>query len=153
MKRIYLLWIVLLSFSGAVQAGDIYKLSAEMDYGKAYKRVYNALEKNRFFVIEEIDIGKNLARFKDKWDDYNTNQLEELQVMVICNGWYANQVGNADPDMLALCPMRVTLIHKAGTTTALFARPTTFAKNSKALPVLQEVEESILNAIRFALKP
>ena len=145
------LFIMLLGVNIAYADG-IYKQSAKMDFESAYKKVYSALEDNRFFVVEEINIGRNLSRFKDKWDDYNLNKLENLQVMIICNGWYANQVSNADTDMLALCPMRVTMIHKAGVTTALFARPTTFAKHSKALPILQEAEETIIQAINNGLK-
>lgn len=72
--------------------------------------------------------------------------------MIICNGWYANQVSNLDTDLLALCPMRVTLIEKEGITTALFAKPSTFVKGSKALPVLSEVEEMIISAIQSSMK-
>ena len=133
-------------------ANGIYKQSATIDYDTAYKNVYQALEENRFFVIDEINMGESLSRFKDKWKDYNLNRLENLQVMIICNGWYANQVSNADTDMLALCPMSVTLIHKEGITTALFARPTTFAKDSKALPTLKEAEDAVIEAISRALK-
>ena len=147
-----LLLLILLTTLPCVAASGIYKKSAPMDYDVAYKKVYSALEDNRFYVIEEINVGKSIARFKDKWEDFNLNQLERQQVMIICNGWYANQVGNADPDMLALCPLRVTLIHKDGVTTALFARPTVFATDSKALPILQEVEETIASAISKALE-
>jgi len=133
-------------------ANGIYKLSAPMDYDTAYKKVYQALEENRFFVVQEINMGNSLSRFRDKWKDYNLNKLENLQVMIICNGWYANQVSNADTDMLALCPMSVTLIHKEGITTALFARPTIFAKDSKALPTLKEAENTVIEAINQALK-
>ena len=133
-------------------AQGIYKLTANIDYDTAHKRVYAALEEQRFYVLDEINIGQSLARFKDRWKDYNENELENLQVMVICNGWFANKVGNADPDMLALCPMRVTLHHKAGVTTVLFAKPSTFAAESKALPILQEAEGDVIKAIESALK-
>ncbi|MCW8962844.1 MAG: DUF302 domain-containing protein [Gammaproteobacteria bacterium] len=133
-------------------AGGIYKQSTNMNYDLAYKKVYESLEGSRFFVVEEINIGQNLSRFSDKWDDYNLSKLEDFRVMIICNGWYTNQVSNADTDMLALCPMRVTLIHKQGVTTVLFARPSTFANNSKALPILREAEETIIKAISHALK-
>lgn len=148
---IHTLFIALLSINLA-HAEGVYKQSTKMDYDTAYKKVYTALEDNRFFVIEEINIGNSLLRFKDKWKDYNLNKLESIQVMIICNGWYANQVSNIDTDMLALCPMRVTLIHKQGVTTVLFAKPSTFAKDSKALVILQEVEAGVIKAISSALK-
>jgi uncharacterized protein (DUF302 family) len=133
-------------------AGGIYSKTVRMDFDTAYKKVYAALEENRFYVIHEIDMGDSLARFRDKWDDYNLNKLEQQKVMIICNGWYANQVGKADTNMLALCPMRVTLIHKQGATTALFARPSIFASDSKALPILQEIDGAVTGAIEQALK-
>lgn len=152
MKQLLGLVAILVLGIGLVYAEGIYKLTVNIDYDTAHKRVYAALEEQRFYVLDEINIGKSLARFKDRWSDYNQNQLENLQVMVICNGWFANKVGNADPDMLALCPMSVTLHHKAGVTTVLFARPSTFASDSKALPILQEAERDVIKAIESALK-
>lgn len=151
--RLFLL-ICLISIAGisSLAAGGIYSKTVRMDFDTAYKKVYAALEENRFYVIHEIDMGDSLARFRDKWDDYNLNKLEQQKVMIICNGWYANQVGNADTNMLALCPMRVTLIHKQGATTALFARPSIFASDSKALPILQEIDGAVTGAIEQALK-
>ena len=149
----YTLFFLLLSVSALVptMADGIYKKSVEMEFEAAYKKVYTALEDSRFYVIDEIDMGNSLARFKDKWKDFNLNRLEEQKIMIICNGWYANQVGNADTDMLALCPLRITLIHKQGVTTVLFAKPSTFAANSKALPIFNEIETTITTVIDKAL--
>jgi len=152
MKTLINTILLLLLGTGISQAAGIYKQSENIDYEVAYKKVYASLEEHRFFVVEEINIGQNLSRFADKWKDHNQNKLENFRVMIICNGWYTNQISNADTDMLALCPMRVTLIHKQGITTALFAKPSTFAENSAALPILKEAEESIIKAISLALK-
>jgi uncharacterized protein (DUF302 family) len=119
---------------------------------EAYQRVYQSLEKNRFWVVFEANIGKNIAGFADKWgEDYNRQQLDGIRSMVFCNGWYANQVSNKDPAMLALCPMHLTLIHKDGQSTVLFARPTVIASNSPALEVLQELEDEVIASINAAL--
>ena len=151
MRLILLLCLLCVSAMSPAIAGGIFKQSVQMDFDMAYKKVYAALEDNRFFVIDEIDMANSLERFKDKWEDFNLNKLEQQKIMIICNGWYANQVGNADTDMLALCPMRVTLLHKDGMTTVLFAKPSTFATNSKALPILTEIETTITSAIDKAL--
>jgi len=152
MKTIIKALIFLLLGSGISHAGGIYKQSVTMDYDMAYKKVYESLEEHRFFVVQELNIGQSLARFSGKWQDYNLNKLKHFRVMIICNAWYANQVSNTDTDMLALCPMRVTLIQQQGTTTALFARPSTFAGDSKALAILKEAEETVIKAISQALK-
>ena len=152
MKIIIHILLLLFSLNHAV-AGGIFKQSIDADYGVIYTRLYKALEDKHFYVVNEINIGKNLSGFADKWgNDYNRNQLSNIQVMIICNGWYANQVSNLDTDMLALCPMSVTLISKDKQVTALFARPSTFAANSKALPVLQEAEQAVIDAIESAMK-
>ena len=151
MRLILLLFLLTISTLSPAIAGGIFKKTVQMNFDTAYKHVYTALEKHRFFVIDEIDMGESLARFKDKWKDFNLNKLEQQKIMIICNGWYANQVGNADTDMLALCPMRVTLLHKNGMTTVLFAKPSTFAADSKALPILTEIETTITGAIGRAL--
>ena len=151
MRLIPLLCLLCVSAISPAIASGIFKQSVQMDFEVAYKKVYAALEDNRFFVIDEIDMANSLERFKDKWEDFNLNKLEQQKIMIICNGWYANQVGNADTDMLALCPMRVTLLHKDGMTTVLFAKPSTFATNSKALPILTEIETTITGAIDKAL--
>ena len=152
MRPILLFCLTSLAGISCATAGGIFSKTVSMDFDTAYSKVYTALEENRFYVIHEIDMGDSLARFKDKWEDYNLNKLEQQKVMIICNGWYANQVGNADTNMLALCPMRVTLIHKQGSTTALFARPSIFASDSKALPILKEIDEAVTGAIEQALK-
>ena len=152
MRPFLLLCLISLAGISFATAGGIYSKTVNMDFDTAYKKVYAELEENRFYVIHEIDMGDSLARFKDKWDDYNLHKLEQQKIMIICNGWYANQVGNADTNMLALCPMRVTLIHKQGATTALFARPSIFASDSKALPILQEIDGAVTGAIEQALK-
>jgi uncharacterized protein (DUF302 family) len=148
----HFLLILLLLAPQAYAQSSVFQASASLPLDEAYQRVYQALEKNRFWVVFEANIGKNIAGFADKWgEDYNRQQLEGIRSMVFCNGWYANQVSNKDPAMLALCPMRLTLIHKDGQSTVLFARPTVIAINSPAHGVLQELEDEVIASLNAAL--
>ncbi len=132
---------------------SVYKAETAAPLEQVYPKVYAALEANRFFVVFEADIGANLSRFAERWgDDYNRNHLTGIRSMVVCNGWYANQVSNLDPDMLALCPLRLTLIEQAGKTRVLFARPSVIAAGSPALAILKEVESLVIRAIDEGLK-
>lgn len=144
------LWVISLS---AVHAQEtVFEAKTRQPIDAVYQKVYDSLEKHRFFVVFEADIGANIARFEERWgDNYNRSGLEGLRSLVVCNGWYANQVSNFDPKMLALCPLRVNLIHKDGVTSVLFARPTVIGAGSPAEPVLREVEDSIVAAIGEAL--
>lgn len=145
--------VCMLSFSVQSAApSSIYKQSVSLPMDAVYASVYQALEEARFYVVFEPNIGKNAARFADKWgDEYNTNKLQQIRSMVFCNIWYANAVSNADPDMLALCPLRIGLYEKAGKTTVVFARPTVMAAQSAAKPVLEEVEAQIIAAIKVGV--
>lgn len=154
MLRKYLFLVVLL-FAAPLQAAspNVFEMSVQKPVDAVYDTLYKALENDGFFVVFEANIGKNLARFEQKWgEDYNRNKLDAIRSMVFCNGWYANAVSNADPRMLALCPLRLSLIEKAGETTVLFARPTVIAGDSPARKILQRVEDDVVAVIRKALE-
>lgn len=144
-----LLWMVPL-----VQAAPpgILRLDARAPMDQTYPAVYAALEAARFWVVFEADLGSNLAGFADRWgDDLNRNALDGIRSIVVCNAWYANRVSNADPDLLALCPLRVNLVEKDGVTRILFARPTVIAAGSPGLAVAEEIEAEISAALRAAV--
>ncbi|MFQ5644341.1 MAG: DUF302 domain-containing protein [Thiogranum sp.] len=125
----------------------------DKDLETSYKVVYNSLEEHRFFVVFEPDIQGSISGFAERWgEDYNRNELEGIRAMVFCNGWYANAVSNADPDMLALCPLHITLIQKNGATRVLFVRPSAVANGSKAMSVASEIEQDVVKAIDAAVK-
>ncbi len=139
---------------GTAEAGSaqVYVRAVQAPMETVYKRVFGSLENNGYFVIVEPNIGRNLAHFAQRWGkDYNRNRLESIRSMVFCNGWYANQVGNADPDMLALCPLHVTLTHKAGETRILFVRPSQVAAGSPAEAVALELEQDVIRTIEESL--
>jgi uncharacterized protein (DUF302 family) len=92
--------------------------------------IYKALEGNGFKVVYEIDMQENLTKFsaKNAVKDFNLNKLEGIKSMVFCNAPLAVKISNADPAMLALCPLHLTLTQKLGRVTILFARPGFIAK-------------------------
>ncbi len=131
---------------------NVYVRKVKAPLNQIYKRVFTSLENNGYFVIVEPNIGRNLAHFASRWGkDYNRNKLEGIRSMVFCNGWYANQVSNADPDMLALCPLHITLVHKAGETRILFVRPSQVAFDSPARAVALELEQDVIRTIEEGL--
>ncbi len=152
------IFILLLLFSFTVVAAEeknaIFSISADRPGEEIYQSVYKSLEESRLYVIFEANIGKNLARNAERWgDDYNKNKFELVKSMVVCNPYYANQVMNLDPSMMALCPITIAVMHKQGTSTVLFERLTPVAKGSAAEDVLWEVENTIITAIENAVAP
>ncbi len=144
-----ILFILCLSFSFARADSTVFTHSTDRPMTEVYDKVYKSLEDARFYVVFEPDIGSNLSKFAERWgDQYNRNKLSAIRSMVFCNGWYANQVSNRDPGMLALCPLHMTLIEKDGRTTALFARPTVIAADSPARAIFDELESEVIAAIK-----
>ena len=119
---------------------------------QTYQALYQSLEKARFWVVFEADMGAQMANFAEMWgEDYNRNGLEAIRSLVICNAWWTNRVANADPEMLAFCPLRVAMTRKDGITRVMFERPTLMAADSPALPVMQELERELAGAIEAAI--
>ena len=117
-----------------------------------YNSVYRSLEENKFFVIFEPNIGRNLAGFSGRWgEDYNRNKLTGIRSMVFCNPWYVNQVSNLDPEMLALCPLHISLYEKDGSTHVVFVRLSYVGEGSPAKPLLMELEEALSAAIESGI--
>jgi uncharacterized protein (DUF302 family) len=152
MKRLVLLfaWLWL---TPVYAGGDNVRVwSVDKTLTVVYKVVYQHLESNNFFVVFEPDIQDNLSHFAERWgEDYNRNKLEGIRAMVFCNGWYANQVSNADPDMLAMCPLHITLVQQLGQTRILFVRPSVVAAGSKAQRIARELEDDVVKAVDAAV--
>ena len=132
----------------------IYKKTVKGEFTETYKKVFTALENNGYFVVFEPNIGKNLSHFEQRWGkNYNKNQLEAIRSIVFCNAWYANEVSNQDPNMLALCPLHLTLTQKNGVTTILFVRPSQVAIGSPAKAIAEELEQDVIRAIEQGFIP
>ena len=124
----------------------VWELDDKLD--NTYDIIYSTLEENNFFVVFEADIQKNISRFAERWgENYNRNRLEGIRAMVFCNGWYANAVSNAEPDLLSLCPLHITLIQRQGKTRILFSRPSAIASGSNALSIAKELEADVSKAL------
>ncbi len=158
MKKVLILFLFLFSIiqSGicASETEAIYQVTRAGKLDDIYPQLYKALEASGFYVIFEANIGKNLSRNAEKWgEDYNRNNFTGVKSMVICNPYYANQVLNLDPKLMALCPLTVTVLEKDANTTVLFERLTPIAAGSPAEDILWEVETTILSAIDSVMKP
>ena len=148
-----IIFCLVMAVSAAQAASpNVFEHTVEKSMEQVYPSLYKALEDEGFYVVFEANIGRNLSRFADKWgENYNRNKLDGIRSMVFCNGWYANAVSNEDPSLLALCPLRLTLIEREGKTTVLFAKPTAIAADSPARKVLQRVENEVIAVIRQSI--
>ena len=147
-------WIVSLCWLSQLTAADSTVLvwNIDKDLETSYTTIYKSLEKNRFFVVFEPNIQRNPSGFAERWgDNYNRNKLEGIRAMVFCNVWYTNEISNADVDMLAMCPLHITLVQQQGSTRVLFVRPSVVAADSNALAIAKELEQDISKAMDEAV--
>ncbi len=153
MKSILIFLFTLISLSALAESPAVYEKSFDQTLDTASKRVQKALESNGFKVVYEIDMLENLTKFaqKNAVKDFNLNQLEGIKSMVFCNGPLAVKISNADPAMLALCPLHLTLTQKAGRVSVLFVRPGVVAQGSKAEAPAKELEEKVIKVIESSL--
>ena len=153
MKSTLILLLALVSLNAWAESPAVYEKSFDQNLDTAYTRVYKALEGNGFKVVYEIDMQENLTKFakKNAVKDFNLNQLEGIKSMVFCNAPLAVKISNADPAMLALCPLHLTLTQKAGRVTVLFVRPGVIAQGSKAEAPAKELEEKVIKTIESGL--
>ena len=153
MKLTLTLLLALFSLNALAESPAVYEKTFDQNMDTAYKRVYKALESNGFKVVYEIDMLENLTNFskKNAVKDFNVNQLEGIKSMVFCNGPLAVKVSNADPAMLALCPLHLTLTQKEGKVSVLFVRPGVVAQGSNAEAPAKELEEKVIKAIESGM--
>jgi len=154
-RKLFLIWVLTVSVSAHAGLPGVLRWDVEQDLESTYVSVYNSLEENKFFVVFEPNIGRNLEGFSERWGkDYNRNRLSGIRSMAFCNAWYANAISNIEPELLSLCPLHITLFQKGGTTSIVFSRPTHTGTGagSKATALLKELEANVSKAIEAGIK-
>jgi len=154
MTKKFGLLLSLLLFVGQLQAAPagVYSRSVEMPLDEAYTAIYAGLEENRFWVVFEANMGQRMAAMAENFgDDYNRQGLSGIKSMVFCNIGWTNRLASADPDLLALCPLHMTLYEKQGRTTISFPRPSVIAAGSASVEVAVELEEQLVGIVNKSL--
>ena len=131
-------------------SSNVYTVTYNSPIDTVEKNMLAQFKASKLMVVWQLDI---LEEFKKKGLDkkfgkkFNTSALANVRTMVACNGKLGNAVMNADPSMMAYCPVRLTLTEKDGKTSVLFVRPSSAPKDSKAYPVLVKLEKKVIGAI------
>ena len=153
MRYSVLALLIVISLATAAEAPSVYKKTVSLDLDSAYEKVHGALEAQRFWVVFEADMGAHMARFAERWgEDYNRNKLTGVKSMVFCHIWWTNQIANADPDMLAMCPLHLSLYQRDGRTAVVMLRPSVLARGSGAEAKAVELESELIRIIEGALQ-
>jgi len=142
--------LLILSLSLSLYANSVYVKTIDAPINEVYTKLLSSFDKNYLIVVSEINI---LEKFKEAGlperfgKDFNTNNLTGIKAIIACNGWFGNEVANADPLMMGFCPVRLTVIEKGGKTSILFVRSSVAPKDSKAYAILEKLEAKVIGAI------
>ncbi len=147
MKKI----LIMMSLTLSLWANNsVYIKTFDKPMSEVYTKLLSSFESSHLIVVSEINI---LEKFKgaglpEKFGkNFNTNNLTGIKAIIACNGWFGNEVANADPMMMGFCPIRVTLVEKEGKTSVLYVRSSVAPKDSPAYGILQKLETKVITAI------
>lgn len=123
---------------------SIISIDATGDAPAAQKRLELALAEQGFGILFRANMGQVLSKREDR------SELDEIRSVMFCNPRYANQAAKTDPDVLALCPLHVTVLEEHGKTRFLFVRPSSVTAGSEAAATISQVEDMVLTALQAA---
>jgi len=142
--------LLILSLTLSLWANNVYVKTIDAPMSEVYLKVLASFDKSNLIVVSQINILEKFhhAGLREKFGkNFNTNNLTGIKAIIACNGWFGNEVANADPLMMGFCPVRVTLIEKDGKTSILFVRPLLAPKDSKAYAILEKLDAKVISAI------
>ena len=152
MKKILLACILSLSLWAA--ESNVYVKTFNNPINEVEENILIQFKVDKLVVVWQLDI---LEEFKKKGLDkkfgekFNTAGLTGVRTLIACNGKFGNGIINADADMMAYCPVRITLTEKDGKTSVLYVRPSSGPEDSKAYNMLVKLEKKVIKAIEESM--
>jgi len=153
MRKILLACLLTLSVWAA--ESNVYKVSYNAPVDKVLENMLAKFKAEMLVVVWQLDI---LEEFKKKGldkkfgENFNTAGLSAVKTLVACNGKFGNDIINQDSDMMAYCPIRITLTEKDGVTTVLYVRPSSAPRDSAAYKSLVKLEKKVTKAIEESME-
>ncbi|MGE0738992.1 DUF302 domain-containing protein [Sulfurimonas sp.] len=153
MKKILIMCLLSLSLMAAET--NVFKASYKAPIDKVMQNIRDKFKADMLIIVWELDI---LEEFKTRGlvqklgAEYNKAGVTAVKTFVACNGMIGNSIINADADMMAYCPVRITLTEKDGVTSVLYVRPTSAPRDSKAYPALVKLENKVVAAIQGSME-
>lgn len=150
MKKL-LLGIMLL-LASSLFANDVYKKEVNKPHDVYIKELKDAIEKNHMNVLYELDLIKkfNDSGYAKKFGaDFNKNKITASTTLLLCNGYIGNQISNIDPEMMALCPIKVSVISDEKSTKIIYTKYKGASKNKEVAALLKILDEVVINTIEL----
>lgn len=131
-------------------AADVYKKEVKTPHDVYMKEFKAAVAKNHMNVLYELDLVEkftNAGYAKKFGADFNKNKLTGATTILLCNGYIGNQVSNIDPDAMAYCPIKVSVLSDARGTKVIYTKYAGQSKNQKINSLLKTLDTVVINTI------
>ena len=152
MKHWLAAWLILVPTLAAAGPTGVNTLTAQDPPDQVYDRIYQALEGAKFWIVFEADMGSRMANLAPEWGgEYNKSGLGFVKSMVFCNLAWTNRLANADPDLLGLCPVHLSVYARGGVTTVTWPNLSAMAQGSPGQDAATALEEEVSTLIRGAV--
>ena len=142
--------IILILCSTQLGATQIYQKEVGLPLEKYYPKLKAAIQANHMNILYELDLLEQFKKsgYAEKFgEDFNRNHLKAVKTLLLCNGYVGNQISNIDPDMMALCPIRLTIISKGSGTKVVFMKSSHLATSKKIKQLLATLDEILIHTI------
>lgn len=130
-------------------ARPLYVRAIHAPMGVVYKDLVATLGHQGFRVPWGINIEKRLRMANPMLHlpNFNAQHLTDVRAMVICNPFLFNAIANADPTMIAICPMHITLVSTGGVTYVQYPREIAIAAHTPVAKIARLIDTKIERAI------
>ncbi|WP_310441844.1 DUF302 domain-containing protein [Sulfurimonas sp.] len=148
MKKLLLGVLLLLASSSF--ANEVYKKEVATPHDVYMKEFKKAVKKNHMNVLYELDLIKKFkdAGYAKKFGaDFNKNKLTAATTILLCNGYIGNQISNIDPEMMSLCPIKVSIISDGKSTKIIYTKYTGASTDREIAALLNTLDEVVINTI------
>lgn len=141
-----------LLFGANLFASEFYSKVVHESFDSYYPKLKAAIKKNHMNIIYELDL---IKQFKDKGysekfgSEFNKNKLDGVKTLLICNGYVGNQISNLNPAMMALCPIRLTIIQDSRKLTVTFLRHDSINAPQEVKSLLTTLDTILINTIEL----
>lgn len=130
-------------------ARPLYIRAVHAPMGVVYKNLVVALGRQGFKVPWGMNIEKRLrmANHALHLPNFNAQHLTDVRAMIACNPFFFNTIANADPAMIALCPLHITLVSKAGVTYIQYPKEIALAAHTPVAKIARLMDRKMERAI------
>jgi uncharacterized protein (DUF302 family) len=133
-------------------APSVYTKTIDESYESYMPKFKQALKRNHMNVVSELDLLDRFNKVKgaEKYrEGFDGQGIRKITSLVTCIGLVGIQVASKDPSMMALCPVRITVMAKGEKTVVTFIRNQYIAKGSVVEYTVARLDNAIIDTVEL----